>query len=681
MRSSCAKSNVASALLLSTGLVLTQAAPARGFEPRDDGKPLVGVYGGTGTRTVVKSIELGVDVLFPAIYWHENPPFLKNIAASAHEHGIEVYPSVAVASDGYEDKHTDFAVAHPEYWEKRRDGRLINSGVQVGLSFGYPEVRKYKVDVLTQMVEQRDVDGVLLDYCRYFGNDAGYADIIVDAFRQRHGKDPHEIPNEDPEWLRFRAGYVTQFVRELHESIDRVNPKAKILACVGPDPDECVARAMQDWAGWLDEGLIDGVVTMIYERDTNNTLKQVMIANETIRGRVTHMPMIAPYGNNLTTPAMLTDGSLKCLTTGTGAVGYYRSDSIFDHELWDTVGEVADWNLDDVQGQPVNYVQNPGFERNFEKWAIGDGRRVEHSNAHARTGEDAARVSLGGSASILQIVDKGFIPDMTSLDVSAWILQPEAPKKGHDTDIIDKAAVAFTVRVHYTDAREESFRIPITVQPGDDWQNVSGRVPIRGSNDLKFVIAGIEASSPLGPYQLDAGSLFVDDMVISLASTGGASGEFKVTALTAPRENKRNENLARGQCVTASSSNGADVEGANVVDGDLSVAKHSSGSAWRSERPATDQWVKVYLPETVLVSRIRLLNNASIYLYRTKEYKVEVSVDDVEYTEVARGTLPNDGDTWTEVSFPPVPARYVRFTGIEGYHVPGMVGLMELEVY
>ena len=76
-----------------------------------------------------------------------------------------------------------------------------------------------------------------------------------------------------------------------------------------------------------------------------------------------------------------------------------------------------------------------------------------------------------------------------------------------------------------------------------------------------------------------------------------------------------------------------------------------------------------------------MLNNASIYYYRTKDYKVEVSVDDAKYTEVARGTLPNDGDIWTEVSFPPVPARYIRFTGIEGYHLPGTAGLMELQVY
>ena len=64
------------------------------------------------------------------------------------------------------------AKLHPEYWEKRKDGRLIDSGSQVGLSWGHPEVRAYKVRAVARLVETSGVDGVLLDYCRYFGKTA-----------------------------------------------------------------------------------------------------------------------------------------------------------------------------------------------------------------------------------------------------------------------------------------------------------------------------------------------------------------------------------------------------------------------------------------------------------------------------------------------------------------------------
>jgi len=296
------QSMICVSLLLVLGLART---PNLGSQQRPREQPLVGVYGGTGNSTVDKAIERGVDVLYPSITWYEPNLFMKNIVQKVRAHGIKVYPSLAVAYDGYQEKHHEFAELHPEYWKKRKDGQLIDSGTQVGLSWRYPEVRAYKVRNITRLVETTGVDGVLLDYCRCFGKTAGYSDGIVSAFRTQFGKDPFKLPLDDPEWIRFRASYVTRFVADLRTAPDKIDEDLEIIACVNPDPQECLKNAMQDWATWLDRGLIDGVVTMIYERDTNNALRKVMIANEAICGRVPHMPMIAPYGGNLTTPAML----------------------------------------------------------------------------------------------------------------------------------------------------------------------------------------------------------------------------------------------------------------------------------------------------------------------------------------------------------------------------------------
>ena len=665
MRSSRVRSHAASAYLLSTGLALLGTVPARGLEPRSDGKPLVGVYGGTGNRTVDKSIELGVDVLFPAITWHENPPFLKNIADKAHKYGIELYPSLGVAYDGYGDKHTEFAAAHPECWEKRRDGRLINSGAQVGLSFGYPEVRKHKVDTLTQIVKERDVDGVLLDYCRYFGNDAGYSDIIVEAFKRRHGKDPYKIPNEDPEWIRFRAGYVTQFVRELRESIDRVDPEARILACVGPDPDECLTRAMQDWATWLDMGLIDGVVTMIYERDTNNTLRQVLIANETIRGRVTHMPMIAPYGNNLTTPEMLAEGSLKCLTTGTRAVGYYRSDSIFKHELWGTIGEVAAWDLAEVQRRPVNYAQNPGFEQDLANWAIGEGEGVELVTDSARSGEKSLRMTFPGYRAARQIVDRGWLPGKRGVTVSAWL---------DDGKLSEDGRIFVDVSVNGGKGRESAYRVAVERPGSTGWHKMEVALPVRPSEELNHIIVSIVAEA-------SDGVLCADDVALHLTNEAVRDDRFRVPPEALAPPSRKGRNVVRGQIVRGSSfwENGFDYD--NAVDGNLSNEDYGRGAAWHSQRPAKDQWIKIYLPAVEKVSRFRMLNASAQAAYRTHRYRIEVSANDHRYRKIAEGVLPDNGDTWTEVTIEPVEAKYIRFTGVTGFNLEYAVGLKEIEAY
>jgi len=76
-----------------------------------------------------------------------------------------------------------------------------------------------------------------------------------------------------------------------------------------------------------------------------------------------------------------------------------------------------------------------------------------------------------------------------------------------------------------------------------------------------------------------------------------------------------------------------------------------------------------------------MLNSSAQSADRTREYKVEVSTNDHEYKEVARGVLPDDDHTWTEVKVDPVAAKYIKFTGITGYNLEYAVGLKEFEVY
>ena len=76
-----------------------------------------------------------------------------------------------------------------------------------------------------------------------------------------------------------------------------------------------------------------------------------------------------------------------------------------------------------------------------------------------------------------------------------------------------------------------------------------------------------------------------------------------------------------------------------------------------------------------------MLNSSAQSANRTREYKVEVSTNDHEYKEVARGVLPDDDHTWTEVKVDPVAAKYIKFTGINGYNLEYAVGLKEFEAY
>ena len=625
--------------------------------------PIIGLYGGANNETRLKAAECGIDVLYPSINWYEPNDWLAAMVAKAHEAGIKVYPSLAAAYDGLGEKHHAFAAANPQFWEKRRDGTVLDRGTQVSLSWVHPEVRAHKINVFTELVRRSGADGVLLDYTRFFGNDSGYNDTLVSEFKKKHGRDPFKIPSDDPQWVRFRAAYVTQFVRELKQSLAKVRPGLELIACVNPNPQECLRNSLQDWGGWLEEGLIDGVTTMIYERDTNNTIIQVQVAKDAIRGRVPLIAMIAPEYDNLPTPQLLKEGSRKSLQAGADGVAYYHEGSVIRLGLWDAVKEVAHWEVAAIRSQPVQHVLNPGFEHGLQSWAIGDGNGVEVVE-HGREGGKAMRMTTAAGGSVRQIIDRGFIDAGAAVQLEGWARLESNHSVQLEADIT----------IVYQKGPERRYRVPIELEPTQEWQPFKTAVELGSQGDLKFIIFAL---SPQG----SGGAVLLDDLSLTLAPVTVASSEQWLVSRQKPIRPAEETNVARGQLVRGSSfwENGFDYD--NAVDGDISSEDHGKGAAWHSQRPAKDQWIKIYLPETYIVSRIRLLNSSAQAAYRTREYRIELSSDDRSYRVVARGTLPGDGETWTELKIPPTPAKYVRFVGVTGFNLDYAVGLKEIEVY
>jgi hypothetical protein len=628
-------------------------------------KPLLADYSGAGDSTIANCTRTGVRILYPSVDWSTPNDFLKAWVESCHRRGLEVYPSLASAEDGYENRKSQFAMAHPQYWEKRRNGTLINSGVEVGLSFGYPEVRAYKVQAMAQLVRTSGVDGVLLDYTRFFGNDAGYCDAIVRDFRQQTGRDPFNIPNEDLQWVKFRAGYVTKFVTELRSALNQISPGIKIIACVGPDPDACLKNNLQDWRGWLDAGLIDGVTAMIYERDTNNTIKQIKIAQQAIRQRVPFIALIACWGGNLNTSALLREGTFKSFQAGADGVGYYREDAINDLDLWDTIGQIGHMSVHDIRNTPTNYILNSSFESGLEDWAIGAGNGIAVSTDHGRSGPNCLHFTFPTDGAVRQIINRCWIGSGKSVHLSGFVDASKMPPDGK---------LAVELREVYEDGTQQTFRVPLKLESVTGWQPFAANVSLRGTTDLKFFIVGILASA-------DRGSCDVDDLSLELSAENVDSSDFIQPDATRALASPAGQNIVLGQLVSCSSFWENGFEGFHAVDGNLSSDNYGKGADWQSQRPAKNQWIKIYLPSIELISRIRLLNASAQSAYRTREYKIELSTDDRIYSEVAHGIMPDDSTTWTEVKIAPRAAAYIRFTGVIGYNPDYAIGLKEIQVY
>jgi uncharacterized lipoprotein YddW (UPF0748 family) len=219
---------------------------------------------------------------------------LDAIIEAAHAEGIEVHAWVNVntmwnsatphsSPDHVSNQHGLTAEGRDRWLNKRVDG-IENIGANVYVDPGHPDARDYIVSAIQSIVSEYDVDGINLDYVRYpdfnsstSHSDWGYNDVSVARFQALTGRT--DVPAaDDPEWSDWRRDQVTALVRKIYLGMWEVDPQARlsmdgITYGFGPQSSggwentRTYAEVLQDWKGWLEEGIMDTVVAMNYKRN------------------------------------------------------------------------------------------------------------------------------------------------------------------------------------------------------------------------------------------------------------------------------------------------------------------------------------------------------------------------------------------------------------------------------
>ena len=149
------------------------------------------------------------------------------IVDEAHKMGIKVAVSnrMGLWGAGYPYHYygcgVRFVDEHPELHCVDRNGEMVNA-----LSYAYPEVRRLKIR-----------DFIAAAKC---GADAvmplGHRGVpyvlfekpVVDAFYEKYGEYPFELPLDEPRLRDIHCGIMVQYFRELREALDNEFGKNKI---------------------------------------------------------------------------------------------------------------------------------------------------------------------------------------------------------------------------------------------------------------------------------------------------------------------------------------------------------------------------------------------------------------------------------------------------------------------
>jgi uncharacterized lipoprotein YddW (UPF0748 family) len=172
---------------------------------------------------------------------------------------------------------SELARLHPDWITKRKDGSQVytmHSKQMVWLNPAHPEVQKFMRDMMIEVVDEYDVDGVQLD--DHFGMpvELGYDEYTVELYKKEHqGKAP-PANHTNAAWMRWRASKVTDLMLSIYSGVKTRKPDC--IVSLSPNPREfSYEMYLQDWASWARLGFVDELIVQIYRNDFSRFLYEL----------------------------------------------------------------------------------------------------------------------------------------------------------------------------------------------------------------------------------------------------------------------------------------------------------------------------------------------------------------------------------------------------------------------
>jgi uncharacterized lipoprotein YddW (UPF0748 family) len=170
------------------------------------------------------------------------------------------------------------------------------------------------------------LDGIQFDYIRYpdFHPIYGHTPMNIERFKKATGI--RVIKDIDPAWQNWKRAQVTDFLKELIQTVKAIRPKIHISTTGCMSYSRAYYEAFQDWPSWVNTGLVEFVTVMSYPDNVEEFRKNI----EDARKRVTDFSKIklgvGAY-KFIAAPLTFTRQFELCERSGSGtcAVFYYGS--------------------------------------------------------------------------------------------------------------------------------------------------------------------------------------------------------------------------------------------------------------------------------------------------------------------------------------------------------------------
>ncbi len=204
----------------------------------------------------------------------------------AHKRNMKVhiwFQSFYVGNKPVNSNPRNILAVHPE-WGNKTKQHADDYGATKSVSEhnGYfldpanPDVQDFLEELIGEIIDRYEPDGINLDYIRYPnsnpGNSAtawGFTEYARNNFQDMYGVDPITLTTADigwGDWNRYRRNKITHFVRK----IGKIGKEhhTYISAVIFPDIKSALGTKQQDWRTWSKENYINGFTPLFLTYDS-----------------------------------------------------------------------------------------------------------------------------------------------------------------------------------------------------------------------------------------------------------------------------------------------------------------------------------------------------------------------------------------------------------------------------
>ena len=166
------------------------------------------------------------------------------------------------------------------------------------LSPMHQEVNQYLREVIKEVYEKYNIDGLHLDYIRYQDEYYGFhpdgrkefnllfnidpLDISRGIISTRYGWEQSYVDSINVAWNKFKQNKITELLEFVNEDIKILEKNIVISAAVKPNLIDAQYRWHQNWKDWLERDLVDFIVPMNYNSEIITFMTNIKIMKNNI---------------------------------------------------------------------------------------------------------------------------------------------------------------------------------------------------------------------------------------------------------------------------------------------------------------------------------------------------------------------------------------------------------------